>query len=165
MIHYQPCDQQNFAEAFSFLCSTIVESQSSFLTPEHVKQEISLKKSVIEERIKAALIDDDKYVGIAKKDNKIVGFISARVVDDAVFIDYLYVDKNHRGQGIGPLLIKACIAELRALNIFSKIRLQVHTKNQRAIEKYYKEGFKQIGYKEKEDCRYLIMEREVDNYN
>lgn len=77
--------------------------------------------------------------GAFDEDDNLVGF--ARVVTDFVSIWYLcdvIVDENHRGQGIGKMLISAVASDER----FSKVPALLKTKDAHGL--YRKYGFHEV---------------------
>lgn len=71
----------------------------------------------------------------------ILGAISAeRLKKRTARINDIAVKNNHRGKGIGKILLRNIIQTLQKRHI-SRIVLWVHWKNARAIPFYYRSGF------------------------
>lgn len=90
-------------------------------------------------------------------ENKIVGFILATRLYENIEIEFLYVDENYRNKKIATSLIENI---QKGIGI-NRILLEVNVNNNKAINLYKKNGFKEInirkGYYKGEDG--LIMEK------
>jgi ribosomal protein S18 acetylase RimI-like enzyme len=96
----------------------------------------------------------------AIKDNQMVGFIAGDVrrSEGMAWIATIAVLPEHRGEGIGAALLRACEAQIP----LDRIRLCVRPSNDVAIEMYRKFGYKDIGewtkyYQDGESA--LVMEK------
>ena len=87
-----------------------------------------------------------------KKENKPIGYIFAKKIDDKYLIDGLYVDINFRNKGIATKLIKEIIREIYLLGDY-EIFINVLKKNKVAVNLYNKLGF---NTKEETDSRYYM---------
>lgn len=72
-------------------------------------------------------------------DEKIVGYIAHEVRSDTIFISKLYIDKDHRGQGLMSQVFDWYDRLSETLN--RKQQLKVNQKNQEAIAVYQHRGF------------------------
>jgi ribosomal protein S18 acetylase RimI-like enzyme len=163
-IRYERVDQQDLDAAIAFTLDAMHESHKIFLTEHEFQRDIVAKQAVIASRLKESSLDKEKYFGIAKQGDHIVGALSCRILDDSIFIDYIYVDKKCRGMGIGTRLIDACLQEVNNYKSISKIALQVYAQNTHAIAAYTKQGFIKVSEKQKEDTSLYIMERIINNF-
>lgn len=73
-------------------------------------------------------------------DKRIVGFLGVQNHK----IEMLFLHPDHRGKGIGKILIDFAIRELKAT------RVDVNEQNEQAVRFYLKMGFTQIGRSEKD---------------
>lgn len=163
-IYSRPQNKEEIDTTISFLFDTIEESQSSYLSEKELDRDMLQKKAIMKERLESAAYDLDKYMGIVKNNATIIGAISARIIDDAAFIDFLYIDKKYRSRGIGPQLTKKCIAALYKRKKLHHIALQVYENNTKAIAKYEREGFKKIETKQKDTTVSWVMKRTIHWY-
>jgi ribosomal protein S18 acetylase RimI-like enzyme len=120
------------------------------------------KKFFLEKKYKnlksAADFLKNKQVFLAKTNETILGFLMAHQVPGGVSVcDWLWVDKSHRQQGIGRLLV--VFWEEYNLKDKKIHKLNVSTTNQDNIFFYKKLGFKLEGTREKDQWgvnRYLL---------
>jgi ribosomal protein S18 acetylase RimI-like enzyme len=108
----------------------------------HVRPEIFTK-----ENFTAAIESFGKYYLVARKDDRIVGFISG-FDDTGIFYGYmgrLVVDQKHRNQGVGTMLAEACLAEFRTSGVASVIA-GVGKDNVLSLNLLRKSGFKGSEY-------------------
>ncbi|CAG34831.1 ribosomal protein S18-alanine N-acetyltransferase [Desulfotalea psychrophila] len=76
--------------------------------------------------------------------NLIVGWCALTLLDFEAELLKIAIDKSHRGQGLGQLLLKEALAHLEAQNV-CEIFLEVRSHNTPACRLYAKNGFKQVG--------------------
>ena len=114
------------------------------------------KKFFLEKKYKnlksAADFLKNKQVLLAKTNEIILGFLMAHQVPGGVSVcDWLWVDKNHRQQGVGRLLV----VFWEEYNFKDKKihKLNVSTTNQDNLFFYKKLGFKLEGTREKDQWR------------
>lgn len=82
-----------------------------------------------------------RYILVACDGEKTVGILIGLPDPESVFHLYaLHVAPEHRGQGVGSLLLSACINHLYR-NRVGEIVLDVHTDNKPAYNLYRKYGF------------------------
>jgi [ribosomal protein S18]-alanine N-acetyltransferase len=81
-----------------------------------------------------------QIVLIAETNNRICGFLVARIIADEAEILNTAVDPAHRGKGIGTLLLTTAISAVQAHTVKS-IFLEVRESNSAAIAFYTKQGF------------------------
>lgn len=77
----------------------------------------------------------DRYK-IIMKDNRPIGCVLICECEDGFLLDELYIEKEHRGQGIGSHLIKEALLEYRPLHLW------VYESNERAVSLYTRLGAK-----------------------
>ncbi|NMA67940.1 MAG: GNAT family N-acetyltransferase [Desulfitobacterium sp.] len=97
--------------------------------------------------------DQDQALIVATKDSMIVGFVESHVLKSSSFpvfkkrewvqINSLVVKKEYQGNQIGSLLLQEVSKWTKGKNI-NRIELDVYTFNQKALEFYLKNGFKEI---------------------
>lgn len=94
---------------------------------------------------------------------KIVGYLSARIFEDHAEMLNIVVNKEQQKQGIGTKLLETLIHQLEKRNINSLI-LEVRASNTQAQYLYYKLGFKRIlnrpQYYDNEDAYVFLWEKE-----
>lgn len=77
---------------------------------------------------------------VYEKDGEVVGFYIVSHILDVVEIFTIAVDKDHRAEGIGYILLEDIIKKSEASDV-NEIWLEVSTKNTAAINLYEKFGF------------------------
>lgn len=77
---------------------------------------------------------------VYEKDGEVVGFYIVSHILDVVEIFTIAVDKDHRAEGIGSILLEDIIKKCQASDV-NEIWLEVSTKNTAAINLYKKFGF------------------------
>ena len=98
------------------------------------------------------MINGQNILLLYKKENKPIGYIFAKKIDDKYLIDGLYVDINFRNKGIATKLIKEIIREIYLLGDY-EIFINVLKKNKVAVNLYNKLGF---NTKDDTDSRYYM---------
>ena len=86
------------------------------------------------------MINNQNILLLYKKENKPIGYIFAKKIDDKYLIDGLYVDFNFRNKGIATKLIKEIIKDIYLLGDY-KIFINVLKKNKVAVSLYKNIGF------------------------
>lgn len=86
------------------------------------------------------MINNQNILLLYKKENKPIGYIFAKKIDDKYLIDGLYVDFNFRNKGIATKLIKEIIREIYLLGDY-KIFINVLKNNKVAVNLYKNIGF------------------------
>ncbi len=86
------------------------------------------------------MIKGQNILLLYKKENKPIGYIFAKKIDDKYLIDGLYVDINFRNKGIATKLIKEIIREIYLLGDY-EIFINVLKKNKVAVNLYKNIGF------------------------
>lgn len=110
-----------------------------------------------EKWIESHLKDLNQIILVAEMDSKIVGLLNfsngrrRRIAHTGEF--GMSVEKTHRDQGIGALLLQVLIEWVAQNTTIEKICLNVHSNNQRAIALYKKMGFECEGVR-KRDLKY-----------
>lgn len=96
----------------------------------------------------------DDYCFVAEVDEKIVGAVWVRIMDDYGHIDYetpsfaISLYKEYRGCGIGTALMEQMLSSLKKMG-YKKASLAVQKENY-ALKMYIKVGFKIVDEKEEE---------------
>ena len=90
---------------------------------------------------------------VAIKNNELVGWaalsqVSNRCVYDGVAEVSVYVGNNHKGRGIGKLLLQNLITESESNGIWT-LQAGIFTDNIASVKLHEKVGFRVIGYKER----------------
>ena len=100
---------------------------------------------------------DTKYIEpcrlIAKLNHSFVGFaclskVSSREVYSGVAEVSIYISKEHRGKGLGEVLLKAIIEESEK-NGFWTLQSSIFKSNLPSIQLHTKCGFRKVGIREK----------------
>lgn len=101
---------------------------------------------------------------VARESSKVVGTIAVKIKDGVPILKRFYVDKKHRGKGIGGRLFDQVIAFCRK-NKFRKITLDTNNKFCDAFEMYKKKGFKTVSKDVNPSCSsctcHIYMEKEL----
>jgi ribosomal protein S18 acetylase RimI-like enzyme len=114
--------------------------------------EDDLIESVVErwydpEDLAEDLADGDTYFVVAEDDGEIVGFVQSYVVSRREVIgeiDWLHVDPDHRGRGIGTDLLRALEDELLGVGV-ERLEGSVLVANEMGTEFYEEHGFSPAG--------------------
>ena len=86
------------------------------------------------------MINNQNILLLYKNENKPIGYIFAKKIDNKYLIDGLYIDTNFRNKGIATKLIKVIIKEIYSLGDY-KIFINVLKKNKAAVNLYKNIGF------------------------
>lgn len=86
------------------------------------------------------MINNQNILLLYKNENKPIGYIFAKKIDNKYLIDGLYIDINFRNKGIATKLIKVIIKEIYSLGDY-KIFINVLKKNRVAVNLYKNIGF------------------------
>jgi ribosomal-protein-alanine N-acetyltransferase len=106
------------------------------------------------------------HLWIARKEQKVVGFIDYWRVGPEVHLITIAVHPEFRNQKIASLLIEKMIHEAKAGHA-ELINLDVRPSNEKGLKLYRKYGFEQVGYRKKyyqdnhEDA--LVMSLSLEN--
>ena len=104
------------------------------------------------------MINNQNILLLYKNENKPIGYIFAKKIDDKYLIDGLYIDIIFRNKGIATKLIKVIIKEIYSLGDY-EIFINVLKENKVAVNLYTKLGF---NIKEKTDSKYYMEYKVVD---
>lgn len=104
------------------------------------------------------MINNQNILLLYKNENKPIGYIFAKKIDDKYLIDGLYIDINFRNKGIATKLIRVIIKEIYSLGDY-EIFINVLKENKVAVNLYTKLGF---NIKEKTDSKYYMEYKVVD---
>ena len=93
---------------------------------------------------------DACFLVVHNGDDEVIGFVDAhpQLEQGLLWIFNLVVDKNHRQQGIGTLLLKSA-RRWAVQHQLHKIMMEVQTKNHPAISFAQKHGFQFCGFNER----------------
>ena len=100
----------------------------------------------------------DDYCLVAETDNKVVGAVWVRIMDDYGHIDNstpslaISLYKDFRGQGIGTALLESMLSLLKSEN-YEKVSLSVQKENY-AYRMYLKAGFEVV---DENDEEYIMI--------
>ena len=86
------------------------------------------------------VINNQNILLLYKNENKPIGYIFAKKIDDKYLIDGLYIDINFRNKGIAKKLIKVIIKEIYSLGDY-EIFINVLKENKVAVNLYKNIGF------------------------
>ena len=86
------------------------------------------------------MINNQNILLLYKSENKPIGYIFAKKIDDKYLIDGLYIDINYRNKGIATKLIKVIIKEIYSLGDY-EIFINVLKENKVAVNLYKNIGF------------------------
>lgn len=86
------------------------------------------------------MINNQNILLLYKNENKPIGYIFAKKIDNKYLIDGLYIDINFRNKGIATKLIKLIVKEIYSLGDY-KIFINVLKKNKVAVNLYKNIGF------------------------
>ena len=104
------------------------------------------------------MINNQNILLLYKNENKPIGYIFAKKIDDKYLIDGLYIDINFRNKGIATKLIRVIIKEIYSLGDY-EIFINVLKENKVAVNLYTKLGF---NIKEKTDSKYYMEYKVVE---
>jgi GNAT superfamily N-acetyltransferase len=106
----------------------------------------NLEPGTIEQNCRILMVDPAVRFLIAKEDRQAIGFINFSLRRTTLhpgpsgLIDELVVAESHRGQGVGRLLVEACITECRKLGC-SELEVSTKKSNNAARSFYKRCGF------------------------
>lgn len=86
------------------------------------------------------MINNQNILLLYKNENKPIGYIFAKKIDDKYLIDGLYIDINFRNEGIATKLIKVIIKEIYSFGDY-EIFINVLKENKVAVNLYKNIGF------------------------
>lgn len=86
------------------------------------------------------MINNQNILLLYKNENKPIGYIFAKKIDNKYLIDGLYIDINFRNKGIAKKLIKVIIKEIYSLGDY-EIFINVLKENKVAVNLYKNIGF------------------------
>ena len=101
-------------------------------------------------RVKAAFQRDHAIGLYAEVDGVLVGMVGAgwsdrRKIRHVAEVYAVYVKPTHRGMGIGAVLMRRLLDELKALPQIKKVKLGVTASNEAAVTLYLRLGFEIVG--------------------
>ncbi len=107
--------------------------------------------------IEKEILSDTDSIYNYIKDDRVLGYLEIRLVDEVIDIMNLFVNEENRNQGVATLLMN----EMFNKEKYSRIMLEVNEKNNIAIKLYQKLGFKEISLRDRYygDDTAIIMEK------
>ena len=98
-----------------------------------------------------AVKNNDRITLVAEVDNRVVGFIIAKIFtyggiydkERAIYISDLYTEKEYRGKGIGSMLLHALEDEARKRDI-RILELDTYAESENSIQFYSRRGYKAV---------------------
>lgn len=90
------------------------------------------------------ILDEGGFIYLAMQNDKVIGTAALAKMEDGIYeLAKMSVAPEHRGKGIGNILIQHCLDKARQLNA-TKVLLYSNSQLQAAISMYEKFGFKHI---------------------
>ena len=145
MIAIQRVQTEEIPQVKEVLSYTWTDTYGKFLTQQAIDKVTTVWHSP--QALKAQALDPQTYFAIAKDETgKIVGLVTARKNDEeTIFMGRLYVHPNYQRQGIGSQLFKAAILAFPGAK---RLQLEVEQENEKGLNFYRKQGFKELQKKE-----------------
>ncbi len=112
------------------------------VTKEDIQLKIDEWNQVGDKRIEDNLKNQNSHTWVAKKDQKVIGFVGVLKTEKENEIKALFVLPTYQGQGIGSKLLETC---LNWLGKSKRITLEVVTYNAGAKSLYKRFGFREQG--------------------
>ena len=106
-----------------------------------------------------AAVADDRHFLVAERDGSVIGFAQYGVGSSGPELFRIYADPRHYGTRAGAALLHELHARLRGR--IESYRLDVHSRNARALEFYRRQGFVVVGGGATPDCD-LTLERKLE---
>ncbi len=141
----------NEAQALSAIASqTFIDTYGIYNTEQDMERYLTENFSL--DTIKKQYKNPDSFFYFAEWDKSIVGYIKLNkdkaqtdsILENALEIERIYVDKNFQGKKIGNQFVQQAIAVARLMER-STIWLGVWDRNVKAVEFYLKNGFVEFG--------------------
>ncbi len=115
------------------------------------------------EMLQAELHNKYAHFLCIKDEEKVIGYLGAWIIDDSCELINFVIDKVYQHQGNGQALFNELV-KIALNNGATYICLEVRISNQKAINFYFKNGFKEINrrisyYKNGEDA--LVLRKEL----
>lgn len=126
------------------------------ITREDIEEKVKEWNNGGDERIKRLIKRPNAYTLVAKKDEKVVGFVSALKEEDENIIESMHILPEFQRQGIGTKLLKSA---LDWLGNEKRIVIDVVSYNKNAQRLYERFGFIVIEGKKSEDIVLLNGKR------
>jgi ribosomal-protein-alanine N-acetyltransferase len=107
--------------------------------------------------IEKEILSDTDSIYNYIKDDRVLGYLEIRLVDEVIDIMNLFVNEENRNQGVATLLMN----EMFNKEKYSRIMLEVNENNNNALKLYQKLGFKEISFRDRYygDDTAIIMEK------
>ncbi len=163
MITIQPAEVEEVQEIKQVLSETWIDTYNSFLPVDVIHKITSLWHTP--EGLAAEIEDERVCFSVAKDEHgAILGLATAgRPTDEVVYIGRLYVLPGHQRQGIGGKLLDACVSFFSG---FQTLRLEVEAQNEKGMDFYLKQGFRETSRKEQEvegiSLEVVEMEKKIE---
>ena len=134
----------------SVFVSPIIPARASYRHARQIAEEAARERggeAGLAERVEANLrrLDDPQCEGIlVLKDGRAVGRAYVVTVGELGRLEWVYVAKEHRGQGIGRTILSRAM-EACARSMFRHVFLSVDAQNAVAVGLYLRFGFERVG--------------------
>jgi len=114
-----------------------------------IGKKINSPRNKAKKELTGIIKDKKRGLIFAKEKEEVIGYVLYSIFinewNKFLYIDDIFVKKEHRREGIGEMLIDKLIEIMRQKNI-KKCRLGVSIKNNKAFSFYKKLGFKTMHY-------------------
>ncbi len=127
-------------KANSFYDCNVCDELFALLIQDEKKYDNTIDENFVVSNYFINMINGQNILLLYKNENKPIGYIFAKKIDDNYLIDGLYVDFNFRNKGIATKLIKEIIRDIYLLGDY-KIFINILKKNKVAVNLYKNIGF------------------------
>lgn len=139
--------------------------EDDFLELVKLEQETFLLDAYTPEMLRERISKYTEGFWVALRDDKIIGYIAAWIINRQARIDTMAVAAEHRNKGIGSLLLRTALEHFTEKGYYN-VELEVRPSNTAAIQLYKKFGFKVVGLKPRyykaDNSDALLMRRLVN---
>lgn len=97
-----------------------------------------------EDRVETEIDEEDSLVLLAERNDDVAGFVHAAWSGDEGDVLRVYVDPDHRGDGVGSALLESAVASLFERDI-ERVRAMVLSENEAGNQFYRDHGFENVG--------------------
>ena len=118
----------------------ICDNSLTLLIQDERKYDTTIDEKFVVKDYFINMINNQNILLLYKNENKPIGYIFAKKIDDKYLIDGLYIDINFRNKGIAKKLIKVIIKEIYSLGDY-EIFINVLKENKAAVNLYKNIGF------------------------
>lgn len=126
----------------------LMDFEMSLLKPDMLKVQLNWETKKTREDIETIMKDPAKIIFLAEEENNeiigfIVGAVSKGIQDNEGLLD-IYIKEDHRGCGIGTMLMDQIFDWFRSRNCKS-VMINAYSDNVKGIEFYKKYGLELLG--------------------